>query len=298
MKLINILPVHNEAWVLELCLRSLLRWTDAVVVLLHACTDSSGKIVERIASETGRISILREDNQTWQEMSHRQRMLTEARRMGATHVSLFDCDEILTGNLLPDIRLHIDRLPPCGVLELPGYNLRHGIERYHANGVWGNRWFAAAFADDRRLGWSGDRFHHREPMGPARKVRYIPQGQGGIMHLWGASERRLIAKHRLYKIRERILWPSKSVTEIDAMYSLAIHGQPGTNAMLGQFGTPENWIYAPVPESWWSPYCDVLPSLDLDAAPAADAECDALLKEHGAERFAGMDLFEDCYAGR
>src|SRR4051812_45523687 len=113
------------------------------------------------------------------------------------------------------------------ILQLPGYNLRHGTAFYHANGVWGNRWFSTAFQDDPRLGWAGDRFHHREPMGvKLQPYRPIQQGDGGVMHLWGASERRLTAKHALYKLSERLRWPEKPIAEIDRMYSLALKGDP------------------------------------------------------------------------
>ena len=51
------------------------------------------------------------------------------------------------------------------MIELPGYNLRDCISRYHANGIWGKRWFSLAFKDNPRLHWAGNKFHHREPHG-------------------------------------------------------------------------------------------------------------------------------------
>lgn len=283
MRLINILPVHNEAWILGVSLRAMLRWADEVVVLLHACTDRSEEIAIEVARETGRVVILEESNTTWDEMNHRHRLLLTARGHGATHVSMFDADEVLSGNLLPEIRETIARLPPRYVLELPGYNLRGGINRYHANGTWGNRWFSAAFADDPRLGWTGDQFHHRHPMGPAVMRRFWQQGQGGIMHLWGASERRLIARHAKYKLVEALRWPNKSRAYLDYLYSLAIKGQPGE--------PPSGWRFTDVPAAWWDPYADLMRYLDLDAAPSQERECLDLIKEHGIDRFAGLDLF-------
>lgn len=283
MKLINILPVHNEAWILGVSLRALLRFCDEVIVLLHACTDRSEEIAIEVAREYGRVVILEEAGAAWDEMSHRHRLLLTARGHGATHVATFDADEILTGNLLPDIRDSIERLAPRNVLELPGYNLRGGINRYHANGTWGNRWFSAAFADDRRLGWNGDQFHHRHPMGPVVMRKFHQQGSGGIMHLWGASERRLVARHKKYKLVEALRWPNKSRAYIDYLYNLAIKGQPGE--------PPSCWRFADVPETWWEPYADLMRYLDLDAVPSQESECRQLIADHGIERFAGLDLF-------
>jgi hypothetical protein len=57
--------------------------------------------------------------------------------------------------------------------------------------------------------------------------RAVGQGKGGIMHLWGLNERRLIAKHAAYKMTETLRWPNKPRSEIDRMYSLAFDPSQG-----------------------------------------------------------------------
>lgn len=285
MKLTALCPVRNEHWCIGLSLRVVLRYCDSAVVLLHACTDRSAEIVAGVSTEhPDRVTVIEDDDGKWSEMVHRQRLIEAARDGGATHVCIVDADEVLTGNLLSIIRGLIERMPPRTVMQLPGYNLRNGIDRFHANGVWGNRWFSFAFADDPALGWSGDQFHHREPMGAPLVLRRVgTHGNGGIVHLWGANERRLIARHRLYKITERLRWPNKPVAEIDRLYNLAIHGMPGD--------APRDWRYMLVPDEWWAPYCDLAQYLDLDAEPWQEAECERLLSDYGEERFKGLDLF-------
>ncbi len=285
MKLSALCPVRNEDWCLGLSLRVALRHCDSAVVLLHACTDRSAEIVAEVAAEQpGRVTVIEDADGKWAEMQHRQKLIEAARDNGATHVAIVDADEVLTGNLLPIIRGLVEQMPRHTVMQLPGYNLRGGIDRFHANGVWGNRWFSFAFADDPALGWHGDQFHHREPMGAPLVLRRVgTHGNGGIMHLWGANERRLIARHRLYKMTETLRWPAKPVAEIDRMYSLAIHGQPGDE--------PKYWRYMLVPDEWWAPYTDLAQHLQLDAVPWQEAECERLIAEHGEARFAGLDLF-------
>jgi hypothetical protein len=114
--------------------------------------------------------------------------------------------------------------------------------------------------------------------------RPVQQGQGGILHLWGASERRLIAKHAWYKITERLRWPNKDVGDIDRMYSLAVRPIP----------SEEPWTFTDVPEAWWAPYQHWMHHLDLDAEPWQIQECRRLYQEHSAETFAGLDLFGVC----
>jgi hypothetical protein len=284
VKLDAIIPVHNEAWALGLTLRAILEWCDEAVVLLHACVDDSERIALQVAEETKRVRVMWEPSREWQEMPMRQRMLGAAREGGATHIAILDADEILTANLAPDIRMLAEKLQPGNVLDLPGYNLRGGVGQYHSTGVWANRWFASIFRDAPGLGWHGDRFHHRHPMGQdVRMRRMVRHGDGGVMHLWGASERRLRAKHALYKMTEVLRWPSKSKIEIDRMYSLAIHGEWGD--------TPADWKFAPTPGAWWGGYEPLMKHLDLGAVPLQETECAALIEEHGMEPFKSLNLF-------
>jgi hypothetical protein len=295
MRLIGMMPVRNEAWCLGLSLRVALMWCDEVVVLLHACTDRSHEIAWEVYRENeGRMHIVDWPTSTWEEMPQRQFLLEQARMNSATHLAIIDADEMLMGPMLATQgrtalnRATIALMPDDSILQWPGYNLRNGINQYHSNGIWGNRWFSVAFADDPALSWSGDRFHHREPIGKKlTPYQPIQQGQGGILHLWGASHRRLVAKHALYKVTEHIR-KMRSFAQIDYEYSLAIKGNP---ARPNDIGTPATWTYNTVPEPWWAPYSHLMKYLDVDAEPWQEAEVRRLVAEHGREKFAGLDLF-------
>lgn len=287
MRLIGLLPVRNEAHVLGLSARVALQWCDELVIGGHACTDGSWDIIYGLM-KLHPITALNFDGQ-WDEMQHREALLQVARGHKATHVAIIDADEILTGNLRTDIRQHIELMPRNGILQLPGYNLRNSLYSYHSNGIWGYRWFSTAFVDSPELSWSGDKFHSREP-GGKRLTPYKPiaHGDGGIMHLWANSERRIRAKSALYKCTERLRWPNKPVPEIDQMYNWAVYGQPGHPS----FGTPETWTYADVPHEWWAPYHDLKAEhLHVDAEPYQEAEIRRLIALHGRAAFDGLDLF-------
>ncbi len=228
----------------------------------------------------------------WEEMRHRQTLLDWARangaETGATHIALIDADEILTGNLLGSIREHVARLNAGQMLNLPLYNLRGGLTRYHLNGIWGQRTVQVAFKDVNTAAWKGDKFHSRAPHGVEwRNINVVNQGDGGVLHLWGVSERRLRAKSALYKITERLRWPDKPVAEIERMYSWAIKGEPGHRS----YGTPETWTYGEALDAWWEPYRCYAEHCNINAEPWQEAEIRYLIAEHGAERFQELDLF-------
>jgi len=125
-----------------------------------------------------------------------------------------------------------------------------------------------------------------------KPYRPIQHGQGGSFHLWGVSERRLRAKHALYKVTERLRWPSKPAGEIDRMYNL--WRSPGDCAGYGNQEWTKPWTFADVPREWWDPYQkELLDHLDPVAfsEPWQEAEVRRLVAEHGAETFKGLDLF-------
>jgi hypothetical protein len=292
MKLVGLMPVRNEDWVLSVSLRRALEWCDDVVLFLHGCADGSLTVVADAQSRViDRLSYIVEPDECWSEMEHRQRLLAAAMaEHGATHIAIIDADEILTANVCQEAREHIETLPPETMLELPGYNLRNGLGHYHANGIWGNRWFGTAFKADPRLRWEGDRFHHREPMGVRfHRVRPIRHGQGGVLHMWGASERRLRAKHALYKIIERLRWPSKCADLIDAEYNLWRSPEDCRRMYPQQLQFAQPWLYDELPSDWLKGLD--LTQLHLDAEPWQEAECRRLVELHGAAMFRGLDLF-------
>lgn len=284
MYLVGMMMARNERWCIKVTLRAALAWCDHIVFLDHNSTDATASIaVEMAAGEFyGRITVVQEPAARWDEMKLRQAMLELGRAIGGTHFAIIDADELITANIAGRIRHHIDNWPmkAGGMLYLPGFNLRGGLAQFHLSGVWGRRWFAVAFADQPGIGWSGNRYHHREPMGVVwRPYRPFDQTHGGVMHLWGASELRLRAKHALYKLTdpERA---TKGLHVIDARYSLAIHGSPGD--------TPSNWTFAPVPSEWLEGYN--LNDIDLADEPWQIAECRRLISEN-PKIAEGLDLF-------
>jgi hypothetical protein len=285
MNLIGMMPCRNEDWVLNLSARAALMWCDSLCILDHASWDRTPDILEELRMEyPGRVHSFAIGDPDWREMDHRQALLSFARSFGPTHLAIIDADEVLTSNLLSTIRGHVQSMPPYRILQIPGYNLRGGLDSYHINGIWGDRMFSLAFADDPRLGWRGNGFHQRQPDGaPLGWAQPIRQGQGGIMHLWGASERRLVAKHHLYKMTETLLWPAKSRAGIDQMYTMAF--DPAANKQFDQ-----NWRYAAVPSEWWDAYRGWRDLVDLNGVPWQEEQCKAFHAEHGAERFAGLNL--------
>jgi hypothetical protein len=278
------LPVRNEGWVLGLTARAMLMWADTLVILDHASIDNTPDIIREVAAENpGRVVAIRENDPTWFEMSHRQRLLDAARANGATHIAMVDADEVISGNILPYMRDYFAETDRR-LLQFPWLCCWRGISHYRDgdSSAWSRSLVSAGFQDSSDLHWKareGYDFHHRHPMG-RDQAPYVPvrRPEGGLLHLQHASWRRLLAKQALYQMIEVLRWPGRNrPEEIAAMYGGTVD-ETGINRSV-------------IPASWWLPYAPLMGLLDVDAEPWQEAQCRALIAEHGRQRFAGLNLF-------
>lgn len=296
MKVVGLLLVRNEDWILPLTLDAALRWCDAVVVVLHKCTDRSEAIVsefmERYEDKTKVVYVYAhrfcKDDEHWQEMTVRDGMyrLAKGFHPDATHFAMIDADEVLTHNLLPSIRGWCEQLAPGQILDLPMIAPSGSFTLYRADAcVWTKSRITCAFRDAEGLGWKPRgtyHFHNRNPHG-CRPDRISPlnnvstgQCEGGVFHLQWANKRRLKAKHVWYKLQEVLRWPDReTVEQVEWKYSQALDK---TGLRLEQI--PDNWI-GDYP----------IHRVDLESPPWHEIEIKAILEKYGREKFKGLDLF-------
>jgi glycosyltransferase involved in cell wall biosynthesis len=276
------MQVRNEQWCLGLSARAAMLWCDQLIILDHASTDETPQIIRDLQSEyPGRVFAIRENDPLWNEADNRQRLLEESRRHGMTHLVFADADEVLSGNLIQSIRDTIASLQPWQALYLPWVCLWRDINKRCTSGVWGTARVPMAVADGPHIRWqSGDynyQFHRRLFADATRCDIGIHDG-GGLMHLQFADWRRAVAKQALYKMNEVIRWPE--VKDIDTI-----------NRQYGQSIDETELTVADVSPEWWKPFEGYMQHLRLGQEPWQESECKRLWNLHGAEKFAGLDLF-------
>ncbi len=293
MKIVAIMPVRNEDWILGFTARAILQWVDELVILDHCSTDSSREIEVKILNESKEesVSLLYDNDPIWEEMRHRQLMLDYARTRGATHIVTIDADEALTGNLVPTIRDIIESCPSDHVLQLPWLTMRDSLMQCHASGIWAEQFASTAFEDSPELHWAardGYDFHHRHPCGrPQRPWQPIKHEQGGIMHFQYSNRRRLLAKQALYKMTEVVRWPGRdSIAEINKRYDWSVYG----SAQRPEGGVPKFDLRS-IDARWWAGYKNLMRHIHLGTEPWQEPECRKMVEEYGRETFAGLDLF-------
>jgi hypothetical protein len=281
-KLIGLMLVRNEDWVIGLSARAALQWCDALYVYCHKCTDRTQNILDELSREyENRIMRSWSSSDQWDEMDMRQATLKMGRKWGATHFACVDADEVLTGNLLPNIRRMVMGLKPGEALDLPMIPCWRSLTQYRNDeSIWSRAYISTAFADDKGVAWkpekSGYQHHHRLPYG-VRAKREMRHGDGGVMHLQFANWERLVAKHVWYRMVEVTRFTKRTLENIETTYSQA---------------TNEDGLRTtPTPAAWWDPNQKWMSCVDFNSPPWQAAECKRLYAEHGPEKFRGLNLF-------
>ena len=110
MKIISLMPVKNESWILEFSLKQLNEISDVVLMLDDKSSDQSIEI----AKKYNRCKVIKfEPKENYTNMSvKRNILLSEARKLGGTHFIMLDADECFTYNFKNKIRDTVKNMKP------------------------------------------------------------------------------------------------------------------------------------------------------------------------------------------
>lgn len=285
MRLIGLMHVRDEQWVLEASLRAALQLVDRVVVLDHDSTDRTPAIICSVSQEhPGRVIADSWSGRHYNEAAIRQRTLDAGRHAGGTHFFWIDADEILCHHLIAPVRDAISTLKPGQTLELPWLAMWESLDVCRDDdSVWTNNFKTFAFRDHPEINYRGYRDGY-DMHQTARGTRHEParpwhdQHDGGVMHLQFADRRRLLAKHAWYKMSETVRFPGrKPASEIDAMYNQAM--DIGGLRLARASG------------HWWDGYAGLRERVRFDEQPWHESEVLRFWREHGAAAFDGLELW-------
>lgn len=264
MKLISLTIARNSSWVIKATITHALKYCDAAVVLLHNSADDSLKILRQFDN---RVIIAKLDDPAWDEMHHRQQTLHIGRDLGGTHFLVLDDDEILTDNLVPQIRPMAEGCPDGACIHLPLLSCWRSLDQYRSDpgNPFTNAYKTVLFRDDPMVGWKtrdGYQHHHTSPYNTTMVRRLVAQ-QGGYMHIQHANWHRLVVKQTWYMCMELCRWG-----RIQANYK-------GTMDERGLQTSP-------VRPGWWGPERAFI---KLEQEPWHIAEIRKMVADRGAEFF-------------
>ena len=279
MKIIALMPVRNEAWVLDASLAAASAFADVIIVSDQRSTDGSQEICRRFPKV-----VLLDAPAGVDQLPQRARWrLLDAARNFDGHNLLWcaDADELTPPDLAR--RFFSERageLAPGRVVECRFYNLWKSETRFRQDlSYYGPIWKPMAFVDDRIADFPRDpgrRPLHEPRMAIEEDAAAIKTTDVPVLHLQFAVWNRNQVKQAWYRCIE-LLSARRSAVDINAAYEVTL---------------PEWYVHTePVPTPW-------LRELKLPDAAAADrspgwheAEVLKLFDEHGIEFFEPLEIW-------
>ena len=194
--IICLIPVKNEAWILDLCLKAASRWADHIVVCDQGSDDGS----RELALTYPKVTVIDNPSPVFDEAA-RQRLLLDAARAISRDALLFaiDADEILS----PEWENHEEwrRVLACApgtVIQARILNLRPNLD-----GCWVGHLIDVGFRDDGITQHVGKAIHSsrlpRPEGAPRLKLDAIQ-----VLHYRSYDTARMASKHRWYQCWERL----------------------------------------------------------------------------------------------
>ncbi len=223
-KIVGLMQVRNEENFIEQHLRALAYYTDSIVIIDDASTDSTPTILQSLAQELNIEKIIfrkistREDGN---ESDNSQVLLDTGRKIGGTHFIIIDADEMFTANCLENsfLRNKILSLNPGDVLEVNWIQLWRSTNYYRID-KWIDNYGDFIFCDDGKCCYNKKFLHATRSPNNLHGHHYRIEGRThGLLHFQFVNWINLLIKQSWYRCLEHIRCPNKLASEINKIYA-------------------------------------------------------------------------------
>ena len=278
MKLVALLLMKNEAWILPAFLSSVAGVVDEIVAVDDSSTDDSRKLVEAagghvIAARTN----ARDGIEHWDFLRHD--MLDAGRERGGTHFLCLDADEALTAPGREHLRRNMEKLEPGQKLMMQWLALWKDPTCYRDDeSVWSNSFKDFAVADAPGLTWEGTWPHRgvgRTPGTNADMLVRAEPDEGAVLHFQFAAWQMFQGKQAWYRCAE--LLQGRPPFDINIMYAPTVDDPDARTTKM-----PDSWLEGiDIPAG----ITELPPAWHLDAIYE-------FFDEHGIETFEPLQIWQ------
>jgi glycosyltransferase involved in cell wall biosynthesis len=234
MKIIALLPIKNEAWIIDSALANLELFCDLIIVADQNSTDNSRKIC--LAHKK---TILINNPNEGHSNQVRWQLLAEARKHGSNNLLLcVDADEIIPPALFKNLlKKNQEKLKPGIGLEFTWIQLWKSFDLYNTGYPWGESVRTIGWIDDQKLDYKKEFVQNdhtsRTPLLPLGSLKTgLP-----LLHLQWVNWQRAQIKQAWYRCTELIRSP-KTAFNINSSYALTLEKTDKENLLP----TPREWL--------------------------------------------------------
>jgi hypothetical protein len=205
-KIIALMPVKNEGWILRDSLTNLSEFCDHIIIGDQMSTDDSREIYK----EFPKVLVI-DNDQKFHSNNIRWRLLDEARKIPGEHILvLLDADEILPAEILKQ-NLDIIRTAPAGsVIQCPWLNLWKQADEYRSDGYWKDLTKNIFFIDDRKSDYVRESTLNDHTDRTPQVATYIKTDKLPVLHLEFLFWKKAQIKQAWYRCSELINKPEEA----------------------------------------------------------------------------------------
>lgn len=148
MKIITLLPVKNEAWILPITLKNMSDFSDHIIIADQQSTDGSIEIYEKFE----KVEVI-QNNNTTHNNSVRWQLLDYVREKYGTQniIVCVDADEMIQPAAITHIQKLITSAQESISFTHPWLQLWGGIYKHRTDSVWKNNYKSIIFFDDGKI---------------------------------------------------------------------------------------------------------------------------------------------------
>jgi len=283
MKIIVVMPVKNEEWILEKSLKAASFFADHIIVADQNSTDRTSEICKRFP----KVIYIKNPSEKFNERERRKILLSKVREFyGNNLVFALDADEILTANILKPKILEklVKQIKPGMSVILQWIMVWKNPFQYRYDNLpkWRNNWKHFVYWDDRKMSFDNTKIHSarvpKDALSNSIKFEDIK-----VLHYQFVSWSRMVSKQRFYQITEYLLYPKKSALKISPKYKWYLKKGP------------DGIILRSMPDVWIKPWQER--GIDLGNFSESklywfDAEILQDFKKYGTEHFKWLDIWD------
>lgn len=178
MKIIALLPVKNEEWILPTYIHSMKNVADEII----AIDDNSIDNTKQILIDNG-VIVLESNNNNIVNMSQKRSvLLEEGRKRGGTHFVWLDADEVFDNHFIENSKRIIGILNPGGKLALPWITLWKSKDWERVDGVWEDNYKDVIVYDLPEYSFENKTLSESRTQGPNSNVIKLSRNDGVILH--------------------------------------------------------------------------------------------------------------------
>ncbi len=278
-RVLVLVPVKNEAWILPRFLECTLLWADHIIVADQNSEDDSAQIARRYE----RVTVIENASSAYSEEERQKLLIAAARQFPAPRLLMaLDADEIISANILDSAEWKaVLEAPPGTQIQMAKVELTSSPDFYFLHSTHDKEhWIPFGYMDD-GVAHEGTRLHSNRlpdvPHAPRLRLNEIV-----LMHFNRCNMPRLESKDRWYRCFETLNFPHKSATEITRLYDW--HERLKTT-----------WKIRPVPQEWLAAFRHRnidMSSVFVDAVFWWDWDILRLFKKHGTAPFRHLDIWD------